>query len=72
MEAIHEQSYHLESAVEYIGDYINNVEDSLDRLDESVQIIHFASEKREVETVKKTLSDLKYNAEKLVGSINDK
>lgn len=68
LEAIHEQSYRLEASVDFLREHAKNIEESLiDALDESVQIIHFASEKGEKEIVSKELPELEQKAKNVVG-----
>ena len=65
LEVIHEQSYYLESSVEFLRDKTKLSGKEIDTLDELVQIIHFASENDEKETLEKKLPLLKASAEKV-------
>jgi len=63
LELIHEQSYYLESSVEFLRDKTKLSGKEIDALDELVQIIHFASENDEKETLEEKLPLLKASAE---------
>ncbi len=54
MERIHELSYSLETAVDFLREKNGTEEEAtIDAVDEAVQAIHFASENRELETLQK-------------------
>lgn len=71
LEAIHEQSYHLEAAVETLRKDAKNAGHMpmIDAFDEATQIIHFASENGESDKIRAELPTLKSAAEKIKAAL---
>lgn len=68
LEAIHEDSYSLEAAIDTLRREGRKPAAAIDAFDEAVQIIHYASESGEAKKVKQALPGLKDAAEKLAAA----
>lgn len=64
LEAVHEHSYTLEASAEAIDSYIDDLEEMLEKLEDSIEVIHNASEDGESSVIKAELPKFtKYSAE---------
>jgi acid stress-induced BolA-like protein IbaG/YrbA len=65
LEGVHQQSYTLEAAGDFLQDQLKRQQQELDALNESIQEIHALSEKGDTAGVKKALPRLKKHAQSL-------
>jgi len=65
LHTIHEQSYHLEAAVETLEDRVKKLKAALEDLEEVIEVVHEASEDDEILTVNKNIPILRKNFNKV-------